>query len=99
MGKVSALRGSDMENEQKRGEYPEEKPPYGHGSAENARQKSHPMAMEARRIPGREATLWLWKRGECPAEKPPYGYGSAENARQKSHPMAMEARKVMSESR
>ena len=62
MEKVSALRGSDMENEQKRGECPAGKPLYGYGSAENARQESHPMAMEARRIPGREATLWLWKR-------------------------------------
>ena len=47
MGKVSALRGSGIENEQKRGEYPAGKPPYGYGSAENARQESHPMAMEA----------------------------------------------------
>ena len=68
-------------------------------SAENTQQESHPMAMEARRIPGRKATLWLWKRGECPAGKPPYGYGSAEKAQQESHPMAMEARKVMNESK
>lgn len=59
MGKVSALRGSGMENEQKREEYPTEKPPYGYGSAENTRQESHSMAMEARGMPGRKATLWL----------------------------------------
>lgn len=51
-----------MENEQKRGEYPAGKPPYGYGSAENAQQKSHPMAMEARGMPSRETILWLWKR-------------------------------------
>lgn len=34
----------------KRGEYPAGKPPYGYGSAENARQESYPMAMEARKV-------------------------------------------------